>query len=104
MWFLIDPSRNIVDRGTGLNSEEPLAALELLSGLRARLLFQSHPLTVRTSIEAFERAREELVKLIREKNCGPLLFRLAWHDAGTFSLEDGTGGKSYFFHLVINSN
>merc|ERR1711991_826912 len=33
-------------------------------------------------------------ELIDECNCGPLLVRLAWHDAGTFDKETHTGGPN----------
>lgn len=36
--------------------------------------------------------REEIRNLVREKNCGPILIRLSWHDAGTFDASNQTGG------------
>ena len=36
--------------------------------------------------------RSALSELIKEKNCGPVLIRLAWHDAGTFCKNTKTGG------------
>eukprot|EP01128_Nolandella_sp_AFSM9_P000890 TRINITY_DN11015_c0_g1_i1.p1 TRINITY_DN11015_c0_g1~~TRINITY_DN11015_c0_g1_i1.p1 ORF type:complete len:562 (+),score=105.24 TRINITY_DN11015_c0_g1_i1:66-1688(+) len=80
VWFLVDPSRVICSRGLGLKADEPLASLEFLS--------------VRHTREAFASAKEEIIKLLKEKNCGPLLIRLAWHDAGTFSAAAGDGGSN----------
>jgi L-ascorbate peroxidase len=39
-----------------------------------------------------ERARRKLRGLIAEKNCAPIILRLAWHGAGTYDVESGTGG------------
>ncbi|GAB5355631.1 hypothetical protein AAMO2058_000222300 [Amorphochlora amoebiformis] len=36
--------------------------------------------------------RTEIADLVRAKNCGPILIRLSWHDAGTFDAKSGTGG------------
>ena len=33
----------------------------------------------------YEYLLEDLEKLIRHKNCGPILIRLSWHDAGVFN-------------------
>eukprot|EP00249_Psilotum_nudum_P028814 c38746_g1_i1 orf=350-1234(-) len=41
-----------------------------------------------------EKARRELRALIAEKNCAPIMLRLAWHDAGTYDAQTKTGGPN----------
>nr|BAC05484.2 ascorbate peroxidase [Euglena gracilis] len=36
--------------------------------------------------------RRDLKALVQEKQCAPILLRLAWHDAGTYDRASGTGG------------
>nr|WDI66646.1 ascorbate peroxidase [Bangia fuscopurpurea] len=38
--------------------------------------------------------RADLEALIKEKNCHGIMVRVGWHDAGTYSKEDGTGGAN----------
>ncbi|KAE8700845.1 L-ascorbate peroxidase 1, cytosolic [Hibiscus syriacus] len=42
--------------------------------------------------KAVEKAKRKLRGLIAEKNCAPLMLRLAWHSAGTFDVKTRTGG------------
>lgn len=41
-----------------------------------------------------EKARRDLRAFIAEKNCAPLIVRLAWHDAGTYDASTKTGGAN----------
>lgn len=41
-------------------------------------------MTATTSTESLKGAKEEIKKLISSTSCGPILMRLAWHDAGTY--------------------
>lgn len=41
-----------------------------------------------------DRARRELRSLISNKNCAPIMLRLAWHDAGTYDVNTNTGGPN----------
>lgn len=36
--------------------------------------------------------RKDILSLLAEKACGPVLVRLSWHDAGTYCHKSGTGG------------
>ncbi|RXI01329.1 hypothetical protein DVH24_001563 [Malus domestica] len=42
--------------------------------------------------KAVEKCKRKLRGLIAEKNCAPIILRLAWHSAGTFDIETKTGG------------
>jgi len=46
------------------------------------------------SSKAEVQARGLLIELFRSKPCMPIMVRLAWHDAGTFSAKDNTGGAN----------
>ncbi|CAN6463172.1 unnamed protein product [Victoria cruziana] len=50
--------------------------------------------------EAVEKCKRKLRGLIAEKNCAPIILRLAWHSAGTFDVKTKTGGP---FGTIKNS-
>jgi L-ascorbate peroxidase len=39
--------------------------------------------------------KADLKALLAEKNCGPLMIRLSWHDAGKWSSGKLTGGECF---------
>jgi hypothetical protein len=41
-------------------------------------------MTGTVSVESLKAAKEEIKKLVNSVSCGPILIRLAWHDAGTY--------------------
>jgi len=41
---------------------------------------------------SLEDIKSDLTALVKEKNCGPILIRLSWHDAGVYSTGALTGG------------
>lgn len=43
---------------------------------------------------AIVKARRDLRAFIAEKNCAPIMLRLAWHDAGTYDTRTKTGGAN----------
>ncbi|XP_012461165.1 L-ascorbate peroxidase, cytosolic [Gossypium raimondii] len=53
---------------------------------------KSYPVVSEDYKKAIENARKELRGLIAEKNCAPIIVRLAWHSAGTFDWKTNTGG------------
>eukprot|EP00244_Chara_vulgaris_P004863 TRINITY_DN19856_c1_g1_i4.p1 TRINITY_DN19856_c1_g1~~TRINITY_DN19856_c1_g1_i4.p1 ORF type:complete len:339 (-),score=60.14 TRINITY_DN19856_c1_g1_i4:22-933(-) len=44
--------------------------------------------------KAVEGCKRELRAFIAEKNCAPLMLRLAWHDAGEYDKNSNTGGPN----------
>ncbi|KAG8471469.1 hypothetical protein CXB51_036926 [Gossypium anomalum] len=53
---------------------------------------KSYPVVSEDYKKAIEKARRKLRGLIAEKNCAPIMLRLAWHSAGTFDWKTNTGG------------
>eukprot|EP00898_Chlorokybus_atmophyticus_P001942 jgi/Chlat1/2749/Chrsp187S02929 len=45
-------------------------------------------------LKSIENARRDIRALIVNKQCAPILVRLAWHDAGTFDVRSKTGGPN----------
>lgn len=45
-------------------------------------------------LASIDKARRDLRAFIAEKNCAPLMLRLAWHDAGTYDVQTNTGGPN----------
>ncbi|GFP89045.1 l-ascorbate peroxidase 3 peroxisomal [Phtheirospermum japonicum] len=45
-------------------------------------------------LKEIEKARRELRSFIANKNCAPIMLRLAWHDAGTYDVNTKTGGPN----------
>ncbi|EFJ08465.1 hypothetical protein SELMODRAFT_131845 [Selaginella moellendorffii] len=52
------------------------------------------PLVDDEYVMEIEEARQELRGMIVEKQCAPIMLRLAWHDAGTYDRETKTGGPN----------
>ncbi|KAG9453309.1 hypothetical protein H6P81_006213 [Aristolochia fimbriata] len=53
---------------------------------------KSYPKVSDEYLKAVEKAKRKLRGLIAEKNCAPIILRLAWHAAGTFDVKTKTGG------------
>ncbi|XP_022135825.1 L-ascorbate peroxidase 3 [Momordica charantia] len=45
-------------------------------------------------LKEIDRARRDLRALIANRNCAPIMLRLAWHDAGTYDASTKTGGPN----------
>jgi len=52
------------------------------------------PVVDATYLKSIDKARRDLRALIAEKNCAPIMLRLAWHDAGTYDATMKTGGAN----------
>jgi len=55
-------------------------------------MVKSYPTVSEEYQKAVEKAKRKLRGFIAEKNCAPLMLRLAWHSAGTFDQGSKTGG------------
>ncbi|KAL9681667.1 hypothetical protein QQ045_013454 [Rhodiola kirilowii] len=45
-------------------------------------------------LKQINKARRDLRALIAQRNCAPIMLRLAWHDAGTYDCKTKTGGPN----------
>ncbi|ONM26391.1 ascorbate peroxidase2 [Zea mays] len=55
-------------------------------------MVKAYPTVNEDYLKAVDKAKRKLRGLIAEKNCAPLMLRLAWHSAGTFDVATKTGG------------
>jgi L-ascorbate peroxidase len=91
-----------------VNKQEPLTMVFLWGGLcQSPLAMVVHSLLVTTTttnngaghhtnmLEALVTAQTKVDDLIRTRHCGPLLVRLAWHDAGTYDKSLDKGAASW---------
>ncbi|PIA39435.1 hypothetical protein AQUCO_02600111v1 [Aquilegia coerulea] len=53
---------------------------------------KSYPSVSEDYKKALDKCKRKLRAFIAEKNCAPLMLRLAWHSAGTFDVKTKTGG------------
>nr|ACL81497.1 ascorbate peroxidase [Ginkgo biloba] len=53
---------------------------------------KSYPTVSEEYKAAIEKCRRKLRALIADKNCAPIMVRLAWHGAGTYDVKTNTGG------------
>ncbi|KAL1558102.1 L-ascorbate peroxidase 1, cytosolic, variant 2 [Salvia divinorum] len=55
-------------------------------------MVKSYPVVSEEYLKAVDKCKRKLRGLIAEKNCAPIMLRLAWHSAGTFDQCSKTGG------------
>ncbi|KAM3376094.1 L-ascorbate peroxidase 1, cytosolic isoform X1 [Capsicum galapagoense] len=53
---------------------------------------KSYPTVSAEYLKAVDKCKRKLRALIAEKNCAPIMLRLAWHSAGTYDVCSKTGG------------
>ncbi|KAK4286485.1 hypothetical protein QN277_003035 [Acacia crassicarpa] len=53
---------------------------------------KSYPTVSAEYLKAVEKAKKKLRGMIAEKNCAPIMLRIAWHSAGTYDVKTKTGG------------
>lgn len=81
--------------GHGLRKQHPRPSL-----LRYHISFSTPaaampaPVVDHAYLKSIDKARRDLRAFIAEKNCAPLMLRLAWHDAGTYDVQTKTGGAN----------
>jgi L-ascorbate peroxidase len=51
-----------------------------------------YPIVDAEYLKAVDKCKRKLRALIAEKNCAPLMLRIAWHSAGTYDVRTKTGG------------
>ena len=64
----------------------------LRSFLSRRSVARTNVVAMSVNVDQLKQCREELIPLIKSKNCNPILVRLAWHDSGTFNKVEHCSG------------
>ncbi|KAI8800111.1 heme peroxidase [Cladochytrium replicatum] len=54
--------------------------------------------------EEYIAAREEILAILKEKNCHPIFVRLAWHEAGTYDVNTKTGGARGLMRFNVGTS
>ncbi|KAG8387740.1 hypothetical protein BUALT_Bualt02G0052800 [Buddleja alternifolia] len=61
-------------------------------GWKGVKMVKNYPTVSEEYLKAIDKCKRKLRGLIAEKNCAPIMLRLAWHSAGTFDQCSRTGG------------